>query len=153
MSGAPQPSLPQAAQLQAAIRRRVPELCYDASGEPPRGVAIYSLSDPRTLGEIRYIGQSASPRRRLLEHLCVARLWLPDELPWWVKSPRLRPLYQWIRELHHDGGRLPVMVVRAWVEAAEARLAERSHICECLQKQLPLLNVEEQRLRRQLQLL
>jgi len=153
VSGAAHPSLRGAAQLQGAIRRRLPALLYDGSGDPPRGVAIYSLSDPRAVREIRYIGQSASPRRRLLEHLRVARLWLRDELPWWVESPRLRPLYQWIRALYRDEGRLPVMVVRACVDATEARLAERSHICTCLGEQLPLLNIEEERLRRQLQLL
>ncbi len=85
-----------------------------------------------------------APRRRLLQHLGTARLWLPDELPWWVPSPRLRPLYQWMRELYRDGGRLPVMVVSAWVGKAEARLAERVHIEQCLERALPLLNVERE---------
>jgi hypothetical protein len=60
-------------QVQRAIRRRLPGQLCDASGEPPCGVALYSLSDPRALREIRYVGQSASPRRRLLEHLRTAR--------------------------------------------------------------------------------
>jgi hypothetical protein len=59
-----------------------------------------------------------------------------------VKSPRLRPLYEWIRELYRDGERLPVMVICAWVEARQARSAEREHICACLERQLTLLNVE-----------
>ena len=119
---------------------------YDACGEPSQGVAIYSLSDPRDLREIRYIGQTSAPRRRLLQHLREARLHLPDAVPWWVPSPRLRPLYEWIREMYHDGGRLPIMLVAAWVEPAQARLAERAEICRCLERQMPLLNFELARL-------
>jgi hypothetical protein len=37
--------------------------------------------------------------------------------------------------------RLPVMVVHAWVEGEHARLAERDHIRDCLERELPLLNV------------
>ena len=128
------------------IRQRLGTQLYDASGEPPRGVAIYSLSDPRDLREIRYIGQTTAPRRRLLQHLGEARLYLLDAVPWWVPSPRLRPLYQWIREMYRDGGRLPVMLVAAWVETAQARVAERAEICRCLERQMPLLNFELARL-------
>jgi hypothetical protein len=131
------------------LRRRLGAQLYDDSGAPPAEVAIYSLSDPRDLRAIRYVGQTAAPRRRLLQHLRCARLWLPDEVPWWVPSPQLRPLYHWIREMYRDGGRLPVMVVGAWVEARDARLAERAEIQRCLERQLPLLNFELELLGRQ----
>ena len=126
---------------------------YDDSGVVAQGTAIYSLSDPRDVREVRYIGQTNVPRRRFLQHLSTAKLWLPDETPWWVKSPKLRPLYRWIKELYRDEYRLPVMVVTAWVEtASDARLAERSRIYECLQKRLRLLNVETEILGRQIPL-
>jgi hypothetical protein len=131
------------------LRRRLGVQLYDDSGAPPAEVAIYSLSDPRDLRAIRYVGQTAAPRRRLLQHLRCARLWLPDEVPWWVPSPQLRPLYHWIREMYRDGGRLPVMVIGAWVEARDARLAERAEIQRCLERQLPLLNFELELLGRQ----
>jgi hypothetical protein len=105
------------------------------------GAAIYSLADPREVRDSRYVGQTAQPARRLMQHLRTARLWLPDETPWWVRAPRLRPLYRWIRELHSQEGRLPVMLVHAWVEAQDAQRAEREHIRVCLERQLPLLNV------------
>jgi len=114
---------------------------YDESGVTPAGTAIYSLADPREVRVSRYIGQTAQPARRLMQHLRTARLGLPDETHWWVAAPRLRPLYQWIRELHREEGRLPVMVVHAWVEAEQAQPAERAHIRVCLERQLPLLNV------------
>jgi len=74
------------------VRQRLGAQLYDDSGARAAGVAIYSLCDPRDLRAICYIGQTAAPRRRLLQHLRCARLWLPDEVPWWVPSPRLRPL-------------------------------------------------------------
>ncbi len=127
---------------------------YDESGVAPREFAIYTLSDPRDLRGVRYVGQTGAPRRRLLQHLNTARLWLPDELPWWVKSPKLRPLYEWIRELHRDEFRLPAMVICAWEETASAaRLAERAQIFSCLERRLPLLNVESQILGRQIVLI
>jgi hypothetical protein len=127
---------------------------YDDSGAVPRGTAIYCLSDPRDVREVRYVGQTNVPRRRFLQHLNTAKLWLPDEMPWWVKSPRMRPLYGWIRELYRDGRRLPVMVVSAWVETvSDARVAERSRIYECLEKRLQLLNVESEILGRQIPLI
>ena len=140
-------------QLTRLLRARLPALLCDDSGGAPVGVAIYSLCDPRELRAIRYVGQSSAPRRRLQQHIGAARLWLPDEIPWWVRSPRLRPLYGWIRELFRDEGRLPVMVVHSWVAATQARLAERAHICQCLEQQLPLLNLEYELLQRQLQLI
>ncbi len=135
------------------LRAHLAAHCYDDSGVAAQGVAIYTLSDPRDLRAIRYVGQSSTPRRRLGQHLNAARLWLPQCTPWWVKSPRLRPLYEWIRELFQDEGRLPVMVVQAWVDASQARGAERLHIYACLQQQLPLLNFERELLGRQLLLL
>jgi hypothetical protein len=118
------------------------------------GIAIYSLSDPRDIRDVRYVGQSADPRRRFMQHLNAAKLWLPDERPWWVKSPKLRPLYNWIRDLYRDELRMPTMVVSAWLAtAAEARVAERTRIFECLAQKLPLLNVETEILGRQTALL
>jgi hypothetical protein len=114
----------------------------DESGAEPAGVAIYTLSDPRDVREVRYVGQTRSPRQRFSQHMNTARLWLPDELPWWVARPQLRPLYRWIRELFQDERRLPMMFVVAWTEAQHARTAERIHICEHLGRQLPLLNRE-----------
>jgi len=133
--------------VNAVLQTRLNAQLYDDSGVARGEVAIYALSDPRDLREIRYVGQTRAPGRRLRQHLSTARLWLPEQTPWWVKSPRLRPLYEWIRELHRDGERLPVMVICAWVEATHARAAEREHICACLERQLPLLNVEGERLR------
>lgn len=141
------------AQLARHIRNHITAQLYDDSGVPPGGTAIYFLSDPRDIREVRYVGQTSSPRRRFLQHLNTARLWLPDETPWWVSSPRLRPLYTWIRTLHRDELRLPTMIVSAWVETqTQARLAERTRIYECIRMQLPLLNVESEILGRQLPL-
>ena len=146
------PTLSQA-QLTHYVRARLAEHLFDESDVSAAGVAIYSLSDPRNVREIRYVGQTIAPRRRLLQHLNTARLWLPDQLPWWIKSPKLRPLYGWIRQLYRDGGRLPVMVICDWVDRTAARHAERARICECLEQQRPLLNYESEILRRQLLLI
>ncbi len=126
---------------------------YDESGAAPEGVAIYSLSHPRNVREIRYIGQTETPRRRLIQHVNMARLWLPEERPWWVKSPKLRPLYTWIRELYRDEARLPVMVVLAWTDTRNARTSEREWIYDCMQRKLPLLNFERELLGRQIPLI
>jgi hypothetical protein len=142
------------AQLGRHIRRHVHTQFYDDSGVAPLGTAIYSLSDPRDIRQVRYVGQTNAPKRRFLQHLNTAKLWLPDEMPWWVKSLQLRPLYEWIRDIYRDERRLPVMVVTAWVETVSAaRVAERTRICECLEKRLPLLNVEAEILGRQIPLL
>jgi hypothetical protein len=130
--------------------RHVKVQLYDESGAPPDGTAIYSLSDPRDIREARYVGLTGHPRRRFLQHLNAARLWLPDEIPWWIKSPKLRPLYQWMRALYQDQQRLPVMVINEWTATvAQARIAERRWIFECLAKQRDLLNVEQEILGRQ----
>lgn len=131
------------AQLSQRIRTHVAGQLYDESGVPSEGIAIYGLSDPRALREVRYIGQTSNPRRRFLQHLQTARLWIPEQTPWWVKSPELRPLYEWIRLLYRDVGRLPTMIVETWVVTTlDARRAERARICTALVQQVPVLNVE-----------
>jgi hypothetical protein len=126
---------------------------YDESGVDARGTAIYSLSDPRDIRDIRYVGLTHAPRSRFLQHLNTARLWMPDETPWWVRSPKLRPLYGWIRELYRDECRLPVMLITSWVDTkTDARVEERTRIYECLKKRLRLLNVETEILGRQIPL-
>jgi hypothetical protein len=134
------------AQLGRYIRLHAERELYDESCEPRGGIAVYTLSDPRDLRTVRYVGQTSLPERRFLQHMNAARLWLPDERPWWVKNPKLRPLYEWVRTLYRDDLRLPTMVVCSWAQTpAAARLAERARICECLARDLPLLNIEAQR--------
>jgi hypothetical protein len=133
------------AQLTRRIRSQLQLLLHDESGNEAVGVAIYTLSDPRNVRSVRYVGQTSSPRRRLLQHVNTARLWLPDqdEEAWWVRLPKLRPLYDWIRQLHREERRLPAMVVTRWVgDVSLARSAERNHIELCLARELPLLNFE-----------
>ena len=142
------------AQLAHRIRQHVGRELYDDSRLEPVGTAIYSLADPRDLRLTRYVGQSAAPRRRFLQHLRTARLWMPDEIPWWIQQPKLRPLYTWLRELHRDQERLPTMVIHTWVPTTRAaRLAERARIYELLAQRLPLLNVEREFLGGQMPLL
>jgi len=132
-------------QLTRLIRRHAEREIYDDSGVDPVGTAIYSLADPRDLRTSRYIGQTSSPKRRLSQHLNAARLWMPDERPWWIAEPKLRPLYDWIRELHRDGERLPTMIIWEWaVSMKAARVAERARIYQSLAHQLPILNVESE---------
>jgi hypothetical protein len=109
-----------------------------------RGVAVYTLADPRDVREVRYVGQTCAPQRRYTQHINAARLWLPDELPWWYKAPPgLRPLHEWLRELHRDDYRLPVMLINMWLPAvAAARQMERALIEQYLQGNAALLNVE-----------
>jgi hypothetical protein len=146
--------MPTKAELARRLRRHVERELYDDSGQVQVGTAIYSLADPRDLRLTRYIGQTSAPRRRFLQHLSTARLWLPEERPWWIKEPRLRPLYEWLRELHEQEQRLPTMVIHGWVDTTrDARLAERARIVAALAKDLPLLNVERELLGRQLPLI
>jgi hypothetical protein len=141
-------------QLRRRCRAHARTQLYDESGVTPQGWAIYILSDPRDMRDIRYVGQTHSPKRRFLQHLNHAQLWLPDKLPWWIKRPQLRPLYTWIRRLYSDGNRLPIMSVRAWAASVtEARVAERARIFECLAQHRLLLNVESDILRDQIALL
>jgi len=51
---------------------------YDESGVSEARVAIYCLSDPRDIRDVRYIGQTCAPRIRFLQHVNAARLWLPE---------------------------------------------------------------------------
>jgi hypothetical protein len=134
------------------IRARLPGLIADESGAvEPGGFAIYTLSDPRDLRRVRYVGQTRAPQRRLLQHLHTARLWLPDEVPWWFAAPELRPLYDWIRALHWEDYRLPAMLITDWKDSiAAARLAERELILHYLGAQHELLNVERELLASQL---
>ena len=133
-------------ELARRIRAAAVSHVVDTPGGDGNGAAIYTLADPRDLAAVRYVGQTSAPRRRFAQHLNTARLWMPDEIPWWVASPRLRPLYTWIRELHRDDFRLPVMVVAAWVErASDARSAERALIARWLRQGAALLNVEAER--------
>jgi hypothetical protein len=130
-------------QLTRHLRRHIGVELYDESAQLPLGTAIYSLSDPRDLRAVRYIGQAQIPRRRFQQHLAAARLWLPDERPWWIKSPKLRPLYHWIRALYLDEQRLPTMIVSEWTTSTiAARLAERARIYEALSQRRSLFNVE-----------
>jgi hypothetical protein len=141
-------------QIGRYIRSHVAAHLYDESGQSSHGTAIYTLSDPRELRQVRYVGQSKAPRRRFLQHLNTARVWLLAETPWWVKDPKLRPLSQWIRQLYLEEMRLPTMVICDWVDGtAAARLAERARICACLQDQFQLLNVESELNGGQIQLL
>jgi hypothetical protein len=125
----------------------------DASGSRG-GVAVYTLTDPRDVQSPRYVGQTRDPHARFAQHVQTARLWLPDEIPWWVRSPKHRPLYAWIRELHRDGGRLPFMWVEEWVEPdTDPLVAERASIMRWLARGAALLNVEALKLGAQLPLL
>jgi hypothetical protein len=138
-------------ELGVLIKTRMPGLMVDASGTDPAAFAIYTLADPRDLRHVRYVGQTRLPRRRLLQHLSAARLWLPDERPWWFDSPELRPLYDWIRELHRDQYRLPAMLISSWAgNAMAARRAERELILKYLSENHDLLNVERELLGRQM---
>ena len=142
------------AEVARRIRQHVARELYDDSGLVAMGTAIYSLADPRDLRLTRYIGQSSAPQRRFVQHLSTARLWLPEERPWWVKQPRLRPLYEWLRDLYAQEQRLPTMVIHSWVETTQyARLAERARIVAALANDLPLLNVERELLGRQMPLI
>ncbi|HEX5046180.1 MAG TPA: GIY-YIG nuclease family protein [Gammaproteobacteria bacterium] len=140
--------------LARRIRAAAASHVVDAPHGDGEGAAIYTLADPRDLAAVRYVGQTRAPRRRFAQHLGSARLWMPDEIPWWIASPRLRPLYTWIRELHRDDFRLPVMVVSAWVErSSDARSAERALIERCLRQGAALLNIEAERAGPQIPLL
>jgi hypothetical protein len=111
------------------------------------------LADPRDLQSPRYVGQTRDPHARFAQHVQTARLWLPDEVPWWVRSPKHRPLYAWIRELNRDGGRLPFMWVEEWVEPdADPLVAERAAIMRWLARGAALLNAEALKLGAQLPL-
>lgn len=141
------PAPPTREHLVRLVRNHVNFELYEDSAGEPKAIAIYILSDPRNLRDAVYVGQTRRPRARFLQHLSTAHLWLPDETPWWVRSPRLRPLYRWIRELYRQDQRLPTMVVHEWVDSPlQARAAERALIHECLGRDLPMFNIEGERL-------
>jgi hypothetical protein len=134
----------------AAARSHV----HDAGGGVAGGTAIYTLADPRDVRCARYVGQTRDPQRRFAQHVRTARLWLPDQAPWWVRSPKYRPLYEWIRALHRDEGRLPFMWVTDWIDPdADALVAERAAIMRLLAAGAVLLNAEARALGAQLPLL
>ena len=121
---------------------------------PLGGTAIYTLADPREVRCPRYVGQTRDPHARFAQHVQTARLSLPDAVPWWVRSPKHRPLYAWIRELNRDGGRLPFMLIEEWVEAdVDPLVAERAAIMRWLARGAALLNAEALKLGAQLPLL
>lgn len=49
------------AQLTRDIRYRVEALLVDDSGSVPDEDAIYTLSDPRDIRQVRYVGQTKDP--------------------------------------------------------------------------------------------
>lgn len=127
---------------------------YDEVGGLEGATAVYTLADPRDTRCPRYVGQTRDVRRRFMQHVHTARLWLPDDVPWWVRSPKHRPLYEWIRALYRDGGRLPVMWVTEWVCAgSDPLVAERAAIFRLLARGERLLNAEARALGPQLPLL
>jgi hypothetical protein len=122
----------------------LPALRFDDTAAKPSDFAIYTLSDPRDVRLVRYVGQTANPSRRHAQHVAAARLWMPDTPPWWIQRPEVRPLYEWIRALHGDEGRLPVMIVTAWcLRPLDARVLERETIMRCLAEEMPLFNREK----------
>jgi hypothetical protein len=124
------------------------------AGAAASGTAVYTLADPRDLRSPRYVGQTRDPHARFAQHVRTARLWLPDVAPWWVRSPKHRPLYAWIRELHEDGGRLPFMWVEEWVGPdGDPLVAERAAIMRWLARGAALLNAEALKLGPQLPLI
>jgi hypothetical protein len=120
----------------------------DQTGTERGEVAIYILCDPRDIEDVRYVGQTRDPVARFAQHVNAARLWLPDELPWWIRRESLRPLYEWIRALYRDGERLPMMFVVGWTTAELARSDERRFVRAFVREELPLLNHEADDLRR-----
>jgi hypothetical protein len=143
VSDVPSFAIEPGAALTRTVRRRLSALRFDDSGQETSGFAIYTLSDPRDVRLVRYVGQTTNPRRRHAQHVAAARLWMPDELPWWIARPELRPLYLWIRALYRDGGRLPAMIVSAWcARAVDARALEHETIRRYLAEQTPLMNRE-----------
>ena len=142
------------AQLSQLIRKQKHGLVLEEPDVAPDGVAIYTLSDPRDVREVRYVGQTRAPQRRYSQHVNAARLWLSDETPWWYKAPPdQRPLHDWIRTLHRDDYRLPVMIITARVASVSAaRQMERALILHYLGQRAFLLNVEAEILGRQVPL-
>lgn len=59
-------------QLSRDIRYRLPALIHDDSGNEPEGVAVYTLSDPRSIRDIRYVGLTRHPKQRFCQHIDAA---------------------------------------------------------------------------------
>ena len=134
---------PLAASVARRVRAAARSHVYADGARAEGATAVYTLADPRDARCPRYVGQTRDPRRRFAQHLRTARLWLPDELPWWVRSPKHRPLYEWIRALYRDDARLPFMWVAEWVEpGGDPRVAERAAIVRLLAEGAALLNFE-----------
>lgn len=111
------------------LRRHLGVLICDTSDAERVGVALYTLSDPRDVRAVRYVGQSSAPTRRYRQHVRAACLAQDGARPWWLRQPHLGPLHEWIRALHADGGRLPFMLITNWAPSvAAARLLEQSLI-------------------------
>lgn len=89
---------------------------------------IYSLCHPGT-GEIRYIGQSRTPRRRLRAHLSLAR------------SGNDAPVYRWIRKLITNGLAPTIIILQDSFADYGINEAEVSWIAEARARGLRLLNV------------
>jgi hypothetical protein len=140
------PEIPVAPQVKLALSRRVRQARQHniiERADVERGeVAIYTLADPRDVRVASYVGQTRNPEARFAQHVNAARLWLPDERPWWIRPRELRPLYSWIRELYADDGRLPMLVVAGWVDADRARGDERKIVRDLLADGAALLNAE-----------
>lgn len=131
------------AEIALRLRRQLPALICDDSDGERAGVALYTLSDPRDVRAVRYVGQSRAPLRRYRQHVRAACLALDARAPWWIRQPDLGPLHAWIRALHADGGRLPFMLITQWVPSvAAARLLEQSLITSHRMAGCPLLNCE-----------
>jgi hypothetical protein len=132
----------------AEARRRRPHLIGDESGEGGGEVAIYTLSDPRDVRAAVYVGMTAAPARRYLQHVRLAsgyRSAVSEDL-WWVRNPERLALHRWISELYERESLLPFMLVHAWVAAIEARRAERRQIGMFMQRGLNLFNSEALRI-------
>jgi hypothetical protein len=141
------------AELRRRFRNHVDAQLYDDSGFAARGAAICSLSDPRDIRRVRYVGQTSAPRRRFLQHLNTAMLWMPDEAPWWVKSRTSTAQCM-------DQATLPRRAssgghgnYRMGGQCFSGQVTECARIYQCLERRLRLLNVETEILGRQVPLL
>jgi hypothetical protein len=54
-------ALPNATQLRQRFRIHTRTEIYDDSNTQPGSVAIYTLSDPRDIRDVRYVGQTRAP--------------------------------------------------------------------------------------------
>lgn len=125
------------------LRRLAPGLVCDISDGERAGVALYTLSDPRDVRAVRYVGQSRAPLRRYGQHVRAACLELDVPPPWWLRQPHLGPLQEWIRALHADGERLPFMLITHWAPSVgAARVLEQSLIRAHQARGCALLNCE-----------